>query len=590
MAHSASSTSSCHSVIQEDGAGEKDKPSRKRSKPAFRPTSPYHRNSPGLDPPRPAKEGFEWVWFPEGYWAEREFKSLPQPASETGKRRGSNTYKGWKKSWRRKSLVESGSGSDRDTESHDDPSPLTEPPPAVRTAIFSPQSRFLSEEAHVHSLQYPDSHPLPLSIRGRFGNEGEWLSPNEHDASPDDSHIKTSMCESSQAAKCSHDIHKSRYRLPSRSWRLPSISAQSNIDDQQQTRWELGKVNETNRDPSADSVRRPSQRSIPDQEKETDIRAVAPEKDDERPAAAAVAASRGNAARLRLLFGRDRSLLWRKWKSRRRSSLATSSTVAMPPDGLSKMIPVSAVQRPLPADLTQIWASQFPGGEAVRIHTPPLKEDTVNNKPRGLFFDLNSQADTNRGAQSPVSTNHPVTPGRSRTATASPVSARLRSHTDTPPTSRKKFVFSSQDVEDTVESDSEAAEGGKRRGRSSKQKQSTGRQQEKSLPPTQSPGDRRRRARSGATYSPFDHHRHGESLPTQRSSRNRPFTFRDPFPKAALFTFDIPEHLPSSPICPAHPKNKSGGKGVCVYHGRRQSLANDETEEEPPSSDQDGNR
>jgi hypothetical protein len=26
------------------------------------------------DPPRPAKEGLEWVWFPEGYWAEREPK------------------------------------------------------------------------------------------------------------------------------------------------------------------------------------------------------------------------------------------------------------------------------------------------------------------------------------------------------------------------------------------------------------------------------------------------------------------------------------------------------------------------------------
>jgi parafibromin len=24
------------------------------------------------DPPRPAKDGFEWVWFPDGYWAERE--------------------------------------------------------------------------------------------------------------------------------------------------------------------------------------------------------------------------------------------------------------------------------------------------------------------------------------------------------------------------------------------------------------------------------------------------------------------------------------------------------------------------------------
>jgi hypothetical protein len=28
------------------------------------------------DPPRPAREGMEWVWFPEGYWAERERKEL----------------------------------------------------------------------------------------------------------------------------------------------------------------------------------------------------------------------------------------------------------------------------------------------------------------------------------------------------------------------------------------------------------------------------------------------------------------------------------------------------------------------------------
>jgi hypothetical protein len=29
-----------------------------------------------LDPPRPAREGMEWVWFPEGYWAEREIRDL----------------------------------------------------------------------------------------------------------------------------------------------------------------------------------------------------------------------------------------------------------------------------------------------------------------------------------------------------------------------------------------------------------------------------------------------------------------------------------------------------------------------------------
>ncbi|KAL9039265.1 MAG: hypothetical protein Q9214_004948 [Letrouitia sp. 1 TL-2023] len=34
------------------------------------------------------------------------------------------------------------------------------------------------------------------------------------------------------------------------------------------------------------------------------------------------------------------------------------------------------------------------------------------------------------------------------------------------------------------------------------------------------------------------------------------------------FELNVPEHLPSSPLCPRHPKHKSRGKGVCVYHGR----------------------
>lgn len=34
--------------------------------------------------------------------------------------------------------------------------------------------------------------------------------------------------------------------------------------------------------------------------------------------------------------------------------------------------------------------------------------------------------------------------------------------------------------------------------------------------------------------------------------------------------FNVPEHLPNSPLCPIHPKNRhTGGKGVCVHHGRR---------------------
>ncbi|KAI1877049.1 uncharacterized protein JN550_001121 [Neoarthrinium moseri] len=46
------------------------------------------------------------------------------------------------------------------------------------------------------------------------------------------------------------------------------------------------------------------------------------------------------------------------------------------------------------------------------------------------------------------------------------------------------------------------------------------------------------------------------------------------------FEFDMPEHLPNSPMCPANKKHKSGGTGVCVYHGRRKrsdvALAQDD--------------
>ena len=40
------------------------------------------------------------------------------------------------------------------------------------------------------------------------------------------------------------------------------------------------------------------------------------------------------------------------------------------------------------------------------------------------------------------------------------------------------------------------------------------------------------------------------------------------------FDFNVPDHLPSSPLCPKNPKHKSGGKGICVYHGRNRDPEN----------------
>ena len=34
----------------------------------------------------------------------------------------------------------------------------------------------------------------------------------------------------------------------------------------------------------------------------------------------------------------------------------------------------------------------------------------------------------------------------------------------------------------------------------------------------------------------------------------------------------VPEHFPNSPLCPRHPKHRSGGMGECPYHGRNASV------------------
>ena len=38
------------------------------------------------------------------------------------------------------------------------------------------------------------------------------------------------------------------------------------------------------------------------------------------------------------------------------------------------------------------------------------------------------------------------------------------------------------------------------------------------------------------------------------------------------FEWDIPEHLPNSPLCPLHPSYAGGAKGICIYHGRKKTL------------------
>lgn len=40
------------------------------------------------------------------------------------------------------------------------------------------------------------------------------------------------------------------------------------------------------------------------------------------------------------------------------------------------------------------------------------------------------------------------------------------------------------------------------------------------------------------------------------------------------FEQDVPDHFPNSPLCPLHPKHKSGGKAICPLHGRYKKSTN----------------
>ncbi|CAM1511636.1 Fc.00g091490.m01.CDS01 [Cosmosporella sp. VM-42] len=127
--------------------------------------------------------------------------------------------------------------------------------------------------------------------------------------------------------------------------------------------------------------------------------------------------------------------------------------------------------------------TQFPGGEAVRIKTPPLCEDTADGRPRAFFTSM-----TPPGDDSPDTMLGP-SPTQSTT--------RLKVR-------RKSVVKQSREWWDGMPEQKEA----------------------------------------------------------RRTSQER----------AEAFEFQVPEHLPSSPMCPANPRHRSGGTGMCVYHGRRRGA------------------
>ncbi|KAI1650689.1 uncharacterized protein F4817DRAFT_327064 [Daldinia loculata] len=108
-----------------------------------------------IDPPRPAKEGCEWVWFPAGYWAEREVAESPGKVMRHFK-------------WRKRS-GKSSSGWDTQDGLENSSSNLWDHIPRISQPLPSPLP---SEDSHNQSFQ-----GLSFNRNGTSSESGKSMFP-----------------------------------------------------------------------------------------------------------------------------------------------------------------------------------------------------------------------------------------------------------------------------------------------------------------------------------------------------------------------------------------------------------------------------
>lgn len=131
-----------------------------------------------IAPPRPANDGCEWVWFPEGYWAERQAERRSSskginlvPEGSTGK------LSRWTRKSARNSVdllqAEQREMSPRTVGWPSGPPKHLSQASQLSPATSLPQSPYLSEQAHVQSLQ----RPVPQNVT-QLGDQDTWKSPS----------------------------------------------------------------------------------------------------------------------------------------------------------------------------------------------------------------------------------------------------------------------------------------------------------------------------------------------------------------------------------------------------------------------------
>ncbi|KAI0597849.1 hypothetical protein F4775DRAFT_602031 [Biscogniauxia sp. FL1348] len=568
-----------------------------------------------VDPPRPPKAGCEWVWFPGGYWAEREVVEAP----------GREFIKAFK--WRKRSGK--GSSSRETTTNNHLPDSREQSPSesyeqqASRMPFPSP---FLTEEAHVQSLQRPS---MP-----RHGNSSDsvsslWLNrlPRPPLPSPyltEEAHVLSlqrppAMYQNSNSNDSGSSMLKMMRTLPS----SPLTQSKQNSDCVTPMTGSIDEpFEEATMEPATPTssgqlktkrslinrLLSPESKSPKQPKRPSPIESCGASSSDSYMTARAavvvvtppppppppshstpigrVAAllrdeshRRPRKARSMRIFSKSS---WHRKASAGSETSASSSvrdmlrgktpTVSPDPDegpgfGMFVVIAVVVVVISISSgdEPCNSWSAQYPGGEATRVKTPPLRQCVADQRPRSFFFDISSPPPPPPDQDQPSAQVATTSDGGGNESGPSPTPGRQRrthQHAvgpqkpapQTAPTTRKArtTISSSSAASAPISTPAGAANTSKPKPKTkSKKKKKTTEPCNKEWWEVPAP------------VRP-SHQQHAHLSPSSYAA----------MAAAAAFEFDVPEHLPSSPMCPANKRHRSGGTGVCVYHGRRKRSSN----------------
>ncbi|CAJ2513676.1 Uu.00g017950.m01.CDS01 [Anthostomella pinea] len=583
------------------------------------PTTPITPTAPNayVDPPRPAKDGHEWVWFPAGYWAERLITEAPPKEFS----------KGFK--WRKRSAKNS-SGQDALLEERSlSPKALLELQ-LQQSSNMPVASPYLSEESHVQSLQRPSLKQREISSESSTSFPLNRI-PKPPLATPfltEEQHVqflqRPSLTRRDTSSESSTSFMPSRLSQPPLA--SPYLSEQAHVQSLQTPAIQFEDTSSSS-ETSFFKIKTPLTKPLtpsPLAAANDDSGSTTPIANSPTPVASGVSTMgplspalstetkvkrphwfspselrlhkrkkaqvngeehteatingvqeqlghvQTPASRPSSILREESKKLQKMWSMKLfgKSTWHRKTSVVSDPSATTNVLDILRGNTPdssPPSDkggysmgTPSTWSAQYPGGEATKVETPRLREGGAK-PPRSFFFDVSAPVCPNRGggssSGSPSSGNNNKNKKRRRPHTTSPVQTTHSSSFSSPSSSNEKS--------------------GPRRTRHNDNHNNHNKKKDHDN--TNSTTNRSSR-RSSSTQR-RDSSQQQQNTHQQHKAKE---WWETPVPMCAYadmapggFQFDMPEHLPSSPMCPANKRHPSGGTGVCVYHGRRKrsSLA-----------------